>query len=257
MPFFAVDDQAAFHPKFVAAGNAAIGLWTRAGSWSKANATGGKIPREISRAMGSSREVSTLVRVGLWEVLEGYGHQFHDWDHITGNFSDDQEKSRREKDRDRKRKQREREKQSRDKSRDVTPDVQRPSEHSHPQSQSHPHDGLDMTHEPEVRPEVDARVRTDQVFDDVVQARAARAGAKDMRRLHGLLERAVRPIGPLSPMAAVLLVEAITNRARGEVQDVDAYVVTVARNPVDIQSLYQSEDLEFMSRQDDTDRSIA
>ena len=33
MPWFNVDDGFAFHRKAVRAGNAAIGLWTRAGSW--------------------------------------------------------------------------------------------------------------------------------------------------------------------------------------------------------------------------------
>lgn len=141
MPYFPVDDQAAFHPKFLAAGNASIGLWTRAGSWCKANASGGRVPREVAALLGTQREARKLVDVGLWEV-DGTGYVFHDWDHQAGNFGGDQEKTRREKDRDRKRRQRERERvlaeealaardAERDLSRDVTRDSERTSERSH------------------------------------------------------------------------------------------------------------------------------
>lgn len=141
MSYFPVDDQAAFHPKFVAAGNAAIGLWTRAGSWCKANVSGGHVPREVAALLGTQREARKLVDVGLWEVADG-GYQFHDWDHQAGNFAPDQEKSRREKDRDRQRAKRERDRLAReeaeaardtrrDSSRDVTRDTDRTSERSH------------------------------------------------------------------------------------------------------------------------------
>jgi hypothetical protein len=56
MSYFPVDDQAAFHPKFVAAGNASIGLWTRAGSWCKANVSGGCVPPEVAALLGTKRE---------------------------------------------------------------------------------------------------------------------------------------------------------------------------------------------------------
>ena len=146
MSYFPVDDQAAFHPKFVAAGNAAIGLWTRAGSWCKANVSGGRVPPEVAALLGTKREAQKLVAVGLWEIADGGAFQFHDWDHQAGNFGPDQEKSRRENDRERQRRKRERDrlareeaeasrKDSRDESRDVSRDSerdeQRESERSH------------------------------------------------------------------------------------------------------------------------------
>lgn len=125
MPYFPVDDQAAFHPKFIAAGNAAIGLWTRAGSWSKAHATGGKIPSEIAQNLGKKAEINRLVFVELWTVTDG-GYQFHDWTDQAGNFDADEEKARRENERERaklrKRAQREREREAgHGKSHGVTP----------------------------------------------------------------------------------------------------------------------------------------
>lgn len=116
MPYFPVDDQFAFHPKTIAAGNASVGVWTRCGSWSKSHATGGFVPYEVAHAIGTKTELARLVRSGLWHEVPG-GYQFHDWDHQAGNFDADEEKARREvireKDRDRKRVQREREKSER------------------------------------------------------------------------------------------------------------------------------------------------
>lgn len=114
-----------------------------------------------------------------------------------------------------------------------------------------PTPGLDMTYEPEVRPVGDVvALRTDNEFEESVRERATAAGVRDLPRLHGLLARAVKPIGPLSPAASVVLIEAITNRATGEVKDVDAYVVAAARNQGDVQGMYAAEDLQWMSERD-------
>jgi len=43
MPWFKVDDTLAFHAKVVAAGNAAMGLWVRAGAHSMQQLTDGFI----------------------------------------------------------------------------------------------------------------------------------------------------------------------------------------------------------------------
>ncbi|MFF4026894.1 hypothetical protein ACFYY5_29000 [Nocardia elegans] len=75
-----VDDQAAFHTKFVTAGNGAIGLWVRAGSWSQApqNLTEGFIPKQMARTLGTAGQIKKLVEVGLWHEVDG-GYQFHEW----------------------------------------------------------------------------------------------------------------------------------------------------------------------------------
>ncbi|WP_280381024.1 hypothetical protein [Nocardia wallacei] len=73
-----VDDGAAFHPKFVAAGNAACGLWMRAGAWSQQNLTEGFIPADVARTLGSAAQIRKLVTVKLWHEEPG-GYQFHEW----------------------------------------------------------------------------------------------------------------------------------------------------------------------------------
>ncbi|GAA5102708.1 hypothetical protein [Nocardia iowensis] len=78
MPWFQVDDQLGFHPKAVAAGNAAMGLWVRAGSWSMQQLTEGFVPAAIVRGLGSAAQAKKLVEVGLWSIADG-GYQFHDW----------------------------------------------------------------------------------------------------------------------------------------------------------------------------------
>lgn len=78
MPWFRIDDQMAFHAKTVAAGNAAVGLWARAGSWSSGALTDGFIPKHMVTSLGSIAQAKKLVEVGLWSLTEG-GYQFHQW----------------------------------------------------------------------------------------------------------------------------------------------------------------------------------
>lgn len=86
MPWFYVDDDMAFNRKIVAAGNAAVGLWTRAGSWSRKEGTHGFIPTEIARSLGTASQAAKLLAVppgtdsnaGLWLKADG-GYEFHEW----------------------------------------------------------------------------------------------------------------------------------------------------------------------------------
>lgn len=78
MPWFKVDDAFAFHPKVIAAGNAAAGLWVRAGSWASQQLTDGHIPTEIARTLGRPAEIQRLVNAGLW-MKNGDGWDFHEW----------------------------------------------------------------------------------------------------------------------------------------------------------------------------------
>lgn len=79
MVWFKVDDTLAFHRKTVAAGNAAMGLWVRAGSWSAQQLQDGFVPDHIVGALGTKREATRLVSAELWIRVEG-GFQFHQWD---------------------------------------------------------------------------------------------------------------------------------------------------------------------------------
>lgn len=66
MPWFRVDDSAHSHPKWVKAGNAALGLWVRCGSYSAHYLTEGIIPGEIARQYGTAPQAAKLVHAGLW-----------------------------------------------------------------------------------------------------------------------------------------------------------------------------------------------
>lgn len=78
MTWFKVDDDLAFHRKVVAAGNAAMGLWVRAGSWCAQHLTDGFIPDEMVGIMGSPAQRAKLIKVGLWIEVDG-GCLFHQW----------------------------------------------------------------------------------------------------------------------------------------------------------------------------------
>jgi hypothetical protein len=79
MPWFKVDDGLAFHPKVMAAGNAAMGLWVRAGAWSAAHTTDGFLTREVVAVLGGKKpHVDALVKAGLW-TAEPEGYRFRDW----------------------------------------------------------------------------------------------------------------------------------------------------------------------------------
>lgn len=77
--WFKVDDGLAMHSKVIAAGNAAMGLWVRAGAWSAQQNTAGRVPVHVVRVLGSVRDASRLVTAGLW-TLDGDCYVFHEWD---------------------------------------------------------------------------------------------------------------------------------------------------------------------------------
>lgn len=79
MPWFRVDDNLAMHRKALTAGNAALGMWVRAGSWSMANLTNGHIPSGVTTLLGSKTLADKLVTAGLWHKTDD-GYLFHEWD---------------------------------------------------------------------------------------------------------------------------------------------------------------------------------
>lgn len=80
MAWFKVDDALAFNMKAVSAGNIALGLWVRAGSWSCQQLTDGFVPEAMVAALGGSHdEAQALVASGLWHPVPD-GFVFHDWD---------------------------------------------------------------------------------------------------------------------------------------------------------------------------------
>lgn len=82
MSWFKVDDLFHSHPKVHAVSLRASGLWVRAGSWSSAQGTGGRVPLKTVRALGGTRrDAGELVRAGLWVEDSPDAWVFHDWGH--------------------------------------------------------------------------------------------------------------------------------------------------------------------------------
>lgn len=81
MSWFKLDDQAYDHPKFMRAGNEAIGAWCRAGMWSSKHLTDGVVPREIALTIAPAKVWAHLVSVGLLDAHpDGYAiHDYLDW----------------------------------------------------------------------------------------------------------------------------------------------------------------------------------
>ena len=77
MPWVRIDDGFWCHPKVMAAGLEATGLYVRALSWSGQQLTDGKIPKHMLAALGggarTKKAAARLVEVGLWsEGPEAY-----------------------------------------------------------------------------------------------------------------------------------------------------------------------------------------
>lgn len=78
MTWFKVDDNLATHMKVISAGNEAMGLWVRAGSWAAQQLTDGYVPKAIVNLLGDEPSAEKLVEVGLWHYAKD-GYEFNDW----------------------------------------------------------------------------------------------------------------------------------------------------------------------------------
>ena len=68
MPWFKIDDKAHSHPKWLKAGNAALGLFVRAGSYSAQHLTEGIVPGVLVPLYGTGAQAAKLVKAGLWHA---------------------------------------------------------------------------------------------------------------------------------------------------------------------------------------------
>lgn len=71
MPWFKIDDKAHSHPKLIKAGNAALGLWLRCGSYAAQHLTEGIVPDVVAELYGTKPQAAKLVKAGLWHE---HGH---------------------------------------------------------------------------------------------------------------------------------------------------------------------------------------
>lgn len=102
---FQVDADFYDHPKTLDASDAAVALWTRAGSYSAAKLLDGFVPDgALARLSRTPAEASgELVQRGLWKRVRG-GYRFHQWDHR--NLTRARVEAEREYEREKKRRQR-------------------------------------------------------------------------------------------------------------------------------------------------------
>jgi len=109
MPWFNVDDRAYSHPKVLAAGNAAFGLFTRLGSWSAAYSTEGRVPVSVVHAYGTKRERERLMTIGMLELVgdDYVMHDFLDYNRDAAQVANDRARAA-----ERQRRKRERERES-------------------------------------------------------------------------------------------------------------------------------------------------
>lgn len=87
MTWFKLDDGFHCHPKVLEAGNEAIGLYVRCGSWVSQQLTDGFVPTSIALLYGGRDLAEALVGANLWTPVTG-GWQMHDY--LTYNPSKDQ-----------------------------------------------------------------------------------------------------------------------------------------------------------------------
>jgi hypothetical protein len=78
MTWFKIDDNFFMHPKVIAAGNAAVGLFVRAGAWSSNHLTDGFIPEPVANMLGTDKDATNLIVAGLWVAVEG-GYRIPDF----------------------------------------------------------------------------------------------------------------------------------------------------------------------------------
>lgn len=88
MSYFRIDDNFYIHPKVVAAGNAAVGLWVRCGAYSSAYLLDGMVPTSVAKQLGTRREINALTAAALW--VPGADGAFHLPDYLEYNYSADQ-----------------------------------------------------------------------------------------------------------------------------------------------------------------------
>ncbi|MFK0296405.1 mucin-2 [Streptomyces sp. NPDC090442] len=68
MTWFKVDDTFYGHPKTLKAGNAAVGLWVKAGTYAAQHLTEGIVPGVVAQLYGTAPQARKLVAAGLWHA---------------------------------------------------------------------------------------------------------------------------------------------------------------------------------------------
>jgi hypothetical protein len=103
---FQVDPDFYDHPKTIDASDAAVALWTRAGSYSTAKLLDGFVPENALALLSKVPDEAAAELVGrrLWRRVKG-GYRFHQWE--ARNLTRARVEADKESDRERKRRERE------------------------------------------------------------------------------------------------------------------------------------------------------
>jgi hypothetical protein len=101
-----IDDQMAFHPKMVKAGNEAVGAWARMIAYASAHLTDGFVPRDVALAIAGSKKL--LDKMVAERLLDAEGddyrvHNFLDWNPSGADVKAKRDRERAKKDQQRKR----------------------------------------------------------------------------------------------------------------------------------------------------------
>jgi hypothetical protein len=141
MPHFRVDDNLDGHPKTERAGDDALGLWVRAGSWCMRYLTDGFVPEWwVKKQPNGAKKARKLVAAGFW--IDGAerdgekGYQFHEF--VGPGRQDSREKIEADRELARKRKQKSRRESQRDTHRDDHRESHRESRRSPGYTQPNP-----------------------------------------------------------------------------------------------------------------------
>lgn len=78
MPWFRLDDSFHSHPKVIAAGNEAVGLYVRCGTHAAEHLTDGFVGKETVALYGDDALAAKLTGVRLWHRARG-GWTIHDY----------------------------------------------------------------------------------------------------------------------------------------------------------------------------------
>jgi len=111
MSWFKIDDGFHCHPKVLEAGNEAVGLYARCGSWVSQQLTNGFVPTSIALLYGGRELAAALVEARMWIPVDG-GWLMHDY--LVYNPSKDQVRADRAAAADRQKRARERAKAARE-----------------------------------------------------------------------------------------------------------------------------------------------
>ncbi|MDQ0894449.1 hypothetical protein [Agromyces ramosus] len=227
MPYFPVDDDMPFHPKVLAAGNEAMGLWARAGALCKKYATGGEVSTEMVLSLGTKRLADRLVKAGLWVVIDG-GYRFHDWKQQAGNDEASVEKERidRARAKNAARQKAWRERHASDNGVTNAPVTESPSPSPSPS---------DLTLTNESRPEVDASVSTDSGdLSPAMQALASQAGITSVPAVVEQIRKWTQR--DVTPDVAVGIARHLLAKSKGDLKWPQRYVArAISQSPLEVQ----------------------